>query len=96
VYLPLGLAHRQLSKICNDNMIGKLKGESNLYLIIVALFIAVNVSVHFSPLSMYMYPWYAIYLVFIILTIRQHINEDFIFAKLSSFVEMNNENVALD
>ena len=95
VYAPLGAAHFRMAVLCNNNeMKRRFNGEGVLYVVIVALFSGMMLFINF--LGQIMQPWYIIYLAFIILTIRQHINEDFIIAKLSSFVVLNNKTNEMD
>jgi len=83
----IGILHLILSKktLPNENVKKRLSGEGKLYLVIACVFIALNIMVLKQGYSMSL--WFIIFIVFTCLTIRQHINTDFMLAKIGSFVD---------
>ena len=68
----------------NENSKKRLKGEGMLYFIVAAVIIILNYLV--LKLEGNMYPYYIIFIVFLLLTCRQHMNTDFMLAKIGILV----------
>ena len=82
----IGILHMFLSTkdFPNENSSNRLRSEGWLYLVVAIVIIILNLSV--ILLEGNMYPYYAIFIVFLLLTIRQHINTDYMLAKTGVFV----------
>jgi len=87
----IGILHLILSRkhLPNENVKKRLGGEGKLYLVIAGVFIVLNIMVLKQGYSMSL--WFIIFIVFTCLTIRQHINTDFMLAKIGSFVDTKME-----
>jgi hypothetical protein len=90
-WMMIGILHLILSKrtLSNENAKKRLGGEGKLYIVIACVFIALNIMVLKQGYSMSL--WFIIFIVFTCLTIRQHINTDFMLAKIGSFVDTKME-----
>jgi hypothetical protein len=91
-WMLIGIMHFVLSKktLLNENVRNRIAGESRLYIIVAFVFIGLNIFVlKFEAKMMMMYLGLPIFIIFVILTNRQHINTDFMLAKIGSFVNLS-------
>ena len=87
-WMIIGILHLSLSgKISkSEKARDRLKGEGFLYVVIACVFIAFNICIVMFFQGFGMSLWLIIFIIFVFFTIRQHINTDFILAKLGNFV----------
>lgn len=87
-WMMIGILHLSLSgKISkSEKARDRLKGEGFLYVVIALVFIAFNIFIMLFLHGFGMILWLTIFIIFVFFTIRQHINTDFILAKLGNFV----------
>jgi len=62
---------------------GRLRKEGTVFITIGTIFAFLNLFI--NTMGQEMHPWYIVYTAFFLLAIRQHINKDFMLAKLGSF-----------
>lgn len=91
-WMIIGILHFVLSRKphLNENVRNRIAGESRLYIIVAVVFIILNIFIlRFEAKMMMMYLGLPIFIVFVILTNRQHINTDFMLAKIGTFINLS-------
>ena len=85
----IGILHVALSRysFVNENSKKRLMGEGWLYFIVAFLIISLNFTI--LRLDANMYPYYPLFIFFVVITIRQHINTDWMLAKKGTFVNLS-------
>jgi ABC-type polar amino acid transport system ATPase subunit len=82
----IGVLHLYLAtaSFSNENSQKRLQGEGILYLIVAAVIIGLNIMSLWLEGNMLQY--YVLFIVFLLLTIRQHMNTDYMLSKTCVFV----------
>ena len=98
-WMIIAIFHFVLSTRPLSNEVAKirLKKEGMIYTIVGFSLISLNVmvlwvgNIVYPNSALVMYPYFVIFILFVVLTIRQHMNADFMLAKLGSFVRLEYE-----
>ncbi len=82
-FITVGLMHKSISEICHENVRDLFRKEGTVFITIACIIIFLNFIVYYI-MNQDMHSWYLVYTAFMLLTIRQHINTDYMLSKLGS------------